>query len=74
MGIIIQRDPEEPNTNVVPLPIVVQFICDEAQAMFCRGFEDFRSDDGLIGARTKATQAGWVDRKTSRWCCRECAS
>lgn len=73
MGIIIQRDPDDLG-NVVPFPIVVRFTCDTATAFFCRGFEDFRSPDGLIGARTAAVQAGWVERKTSAWCCRECAS
>lgn len=72
MGIIIRAE----GGNVLPFPIEVMLICDEATAMFCRGNASFKSPDGLIGARTEASKAGWLERQSSRgglWVCPECS-
>ncbi len=71
MGIIIRRDTKAPANDVVPYPIEVLLECDQATAFLCRGYATFSSPDGLIGARSAATKAGWVERRG--WVCPECA-
>ena len=77
MGITIQADAGSEGGEVVPFPISVMLTCDEAGDIFCRGFETFRSPDGLIGARSDAVKAGWLERQSGaggQWVCPRCRS
>jgi hypothetical protein len=59
-----------------PRLITVTLSCDAATDIFCRGFADFTSRDGYIGAHSQAMAAGWLERQTSQgrlWLCPRCS-
>lgn len=74
MGIILRSEVSEIAPH--PLLLVVILDCDEPTAMFCRGFAEFRSPQGFIGAHAEAMKAGWMERQSPRgrlWICPECS-
>lgn len=75
MGIIIRG--AEPFGHVPPIPVEITLECDEATAMFCRGFATFQSPEGFVGAHSQAMAAGWLERNGGArgriWLCPECS-
>jgi hypothetical protein len=75
MGIIISMLGERQPVDALA-PIVVRIECDDAGEIFCRGYQDFISRNGLIGAQDMARTEGWSNRKNGayRWVCPKCSS
>lgn len=74
MGIVISMFGDRQPGDALP-PIVVRIECDAAEEIFCRGYQDFISRNGLIGAQDMARTEGWSDRKNGayRWICPTCS-
>jgi len=68
MGIIISTLP-----GSVPRPIVVELICDEPDSILCVSRQKFQHRDGLIGCRSAAMAAGWLERSGAAWICPACS-
>ena len=82
MGIIIRVDTDAVEKRPMgllagfPLPLLVTLECDLAGGLFCRRYEDFRSDEGFPSAHAEAMKAGWLERQASQgrlWICPTCS-
>lgn len=63
--------------DVLPMParLRVRLECDIVEDMFCRGFEDFESEQGFVGCHSMAMAAGWLERQDGerKWLCPRCS-
>lgn len=63
-------------TGPYPRSVTVTLSCDSAVDIFCRGFEDFTSQDGFVGAHSLAMTKGWLERQGPQgriWLCPACS-
>jgi hypothetical protein len=53
-------------TGPYPRTVTVTLACDAPTDLMCRGFADFTSPDGFIGAHAAAMAAGWLERQATQ--------